>query len=509
MNNLSVQWYEGLFLRPQHFQATERWWSEQLHVSQRWDAPHHYGIRSIEFSKEALKNHQFEVKSLQARMRDGTLVNLGDAESIDRLDLKSQHVVAPTAQADLSAAFDQHAVIRIYLALPKLHLGRDNVARHGATNGHAPAAANGNGSRRHGFADQQVRFRDVSVEVKDENRSGVGHEIQFRTLNVQLLLSTQDLSGYELLPIAQIKRASEREAAPQLDEDYIPPVLSVTAWPGLGRDLLRPIFDIIGQKIEVLSEQVRNRGIIRQSVDPSDSDRVAMLERLNEANSALGVLAFTDGVHPLTAFTELCRVVGQLSIFGEKRRVEDLPPYDHEDLGPIFRSLRQRIEQLIFTVRDYEYQQRYFVGVGMGMQVSLDPRWFNSNWQWFIGVKKGDLSEQECRVLLSSGQLDWKLGSSRQVEILFQRRAPGLQLEPLQRTIRALPALSDWLFYEVSRNESPAWRDVQVTQTLAMRLKDSLIVNQDRLQGEQRLVVNTNGRHATLEFALFAVPTQK
>jgi type VI secretion system protein ImpJ len=145
----------------------------------------------------------------------------------------------------------------------------------------------------------------------------------------------------------------------------------------------------------------------------------------------------------------------------------------------------------------------------MGMQVSLDPRWFNSNWQWFIGVKKGDLSEQECRVLLSSGQLDWKLGSSRQVEILFQRRAPGLQLEPLQRTIRALPALSDWLFYEVSRNESPAWQDVQVTQTLAMRLKDSLIVNQDRLQGEQRLVVNTNGRHATLEFALFAVPTQK
>ena len=142
----------------------------------------------------------------------------------------------------------------------------------------------------------------------------------------------------------------------------------------------------------------------------------------------------------------------------------------------------------------------------MGLQVSLEPRWFNSDWQWYIGVKKGDLSEHEVRDLLSPGQLDWKFGSSRQVEMLFKNRAEGLQLTPLERTVRALPAGQDWIYYEVPHKDGPAWRDVQQTQSLAVRLRDSLIHNLDRLQGERQIVVSSRGQHVPLEFAMFAVP---
>jgi type VI secretion system protein ImpJ len=142
------------------------------------------------------------------------------------------------------------------------------------------------------------------------------------------------------------------------------------------------------------------------------------------------------------------------------------------------------------------------------MQVTLEPRWFNSDWQWFIGVRKGELSVQELRDLLSPGQLDWKFGSSRQVEVLFTHRAAGLDMSLLDRPIRALPANQDWVYFEVSRRDTPAWRDVQETQTLAVRLKDSLILNLDQLQGERRLVVSCRGRRVPLEFALFAIPAQ-
>jgi type VI secretion system protein ImpJ len=203
----------------------------------------------------------------------------------------------------------------------------------------------------------------------------------------------------------------------------------------------------------------------------------------------------------------LCRIYGQIAVFGGNRRAEDVPAYDHEDLYRIFWELRQRIEALINAVRDFEYEQRYFLGVGLGMQVSLEPKWFHSDWQWFVGVNKDDLSETECRDLLSSGQLDWKLGSSRQVETLFTQRAPGVELIPVTRQIRALPHRPEWMYFEIPRRDSPAWRDVQETQTLAMRLKDSLILNKDRLQGESRMVVSYKGRKVPLEFALFAVPT--
>jgi len=141
------------------------------------------------------------------------------------------------------------------------------------------------------------------------------------------------------------------------------------------------------------------------------------------------------------------------------------------------------------------------------MQVALDPRWFHADWQWYIGVNKGQLTEQECRDLLTPGELDWKLGSSRQAEILFKRRAEGLQLRPVGRVARALPNRPDWIYYDL-RREGPAWRDVQETQTLGLRFKDTLIVNRDRFQGNRTAVVQTRNGNAELQFALFAVPTR-
>lgn len=488
MRNPPVNWYEGLFLLPHHFQQTERYWSEVSHTSQQWDHPYNYGLVSIDFSREALANHQFEVHLLKARMPDGTLVSLEIGQQPDRLPLKDDVARLGQALANLSEAFEAETVVRVFLAVPKLKLGRMNV---GQTE-----------------ADGPTRYVQSRLMVQDDVQGGNEQELELRHLNVKLLLSTQDLSGYDLLPIAQIKRASATGAKPQLDDSYIPPVVSVDAWPGLSRDIIRAIYDVIGQKIEVLSSQTASRGIGFESRHPGDMERLLMLGQLNAAYNTLAILGFAQGVHPIVSYVELCRIVGHLSVFAGERRTADVPPYDHDNLAGIFREIQLRIEQLLNTVRDYEYEQRYFVGVGLGMQVSLEPKWFNSDWQWYIGVNKGDLSRQELRDLLSSGQLDWKLGSSRQVEILFKQRAEGLQLLPVERPIRALPDQADWVYYEVSRSDAPAWRDVQATQTLAMRLRDSLIVNLDKLQGERTLVISARGKTVALQFALFAVPSK-
>jgi type VI secretion system protein ImpJ len=474
MRNPPVSWYEGLFLRPHHFQAADRHWSDQLATSEQWDHPHHYGLVALDFSRDALGNHQFEVRVLKARLRDGTLVALEFGDEPDRLDLRE--------------AFDRQEEVTIFVGVPKLKLGRPNVGG--------------------GETTMPGRFVPARLSIPDEVSGGNEQEVELRHLNVKLLLSTQDMSGYEVLPIARVKRASAGAARPQLDDGYIPPVVRIEAWQGLARDIVRAVYDMIGQKIEVLSDQLASRNIGLESRNPGDLDRLLMLNQLNAAHAVLSLVGFTPGVHPFTAYAELCRVAGQLSIFHNNRRVEPVPPYDHDNLHGIYKQIQLRIEELLNAVRDYEYEQRYFAGVGLGMQVSLESKWFNSDWQWYIGVNKGDLTPQECRDLLSTGQLDWKLGSSRQVEILFKQRAPGLELRPLDRHPRALPSQADWLYYEIARNDTPAWRDVQTTQTLAMRLKDSLIVNLDRLQGERQLVISNRGRNIPLQFALYAVPSR-
>jgi len=488
MQNLSVNWHEGLFLRPQHFQAAERFLSDQLQTSHLWNHPFHYGLLSFEFGKEALSNNQLDIQSVQARMRDGTIVDLGTEQQPDRIPLREVLSGLSKAFAGLSEAFDAQPVIRVYLGIPKLRLGRPNLSSDGPKD--------------------NSRYLQTPIVIADENTGGNEQELLFRSLNVRVLLSVQDLTGYDLLPILQLKRVGEGGAVPQIDPEYIPPVMTIDACPALSRGIIRPIYDLIGHKSDFISQQLVSRGVGFDSRYPGDLDRLSMLSVLNSSYAALAALLFTKGVHPYTAYCEICRIIGGLSVFSPTRRVEELPRYDHEDLGTLFAELKRRVEILLNTVHDYAYEQRFFVGVGLGMQVSLEPKWFNSDWQWFIGVRKGELTTEECRNLLSPGQLDWKLGSSRQVEILFQHRAEGLEMTPVDRPIRALPGDEDWLYYQIARKDTPAWNDVQLTQTLAMRLKDSLILNADRLQGERQLMVSYRDLRVSLQFALFSVPSE-
>ena len=490
MKNLPVHWYEGLFLRPHHLQAADRYWTDLISSSLQSDNPYNYGLFSFSYSKEALANQQFDVLGLKARLRDGTLIDMESIPPADRVDMKEAIEESAHLATALGDAFEQTATVRVYLAVPKLKLGRKNCR-----------TADESGD---------VRFLEIREHVSDENRGAHEQEIQFRELNVRLLLSTQDLTGYELLPIAQIKRASEGSSVPELDESYIPPLVSTDASLQLQTKIIQATYDVIGQNIEVLSQHLINRGIGRQSEAPGDQDRISMLEKLNEAYASLSILAFAKGVHPLVSYLEMCRILGQLAIFTPERRTTDIPPYDHEDLGRIFREVVERIKRAV-RLPEASYEKRFFLGAGLGMQVSLEASWFHAGWEWCIGVQKGELTGDECRELLSESGLDWKLGSSRNVENIFLRGAEGLRLRPLDRPLHALPVSQDWIYYEVVQDDSPgsAWLDVQNTQTLAMRLKDSLILNKDRLQGEKEIVVAALGQKVRLQFALFAIPDNR
>ena len=470
MRNPPVHWFEGMFLRPQHFQAADRHWGELISTSQRWDHHHNYGLRAIEISPDALANYQLQVSRCHARLRDGTLVSFETGHEPDRVDLK--------------AAFESDSRIMAYLAIPKLNMGRRNVAV--------------------GDDAGQHRYFETSQELQDESQGGNDDHIEFRNLNVTILLSTDDLSGYEVLPICQIKRSGAEEATPEIDDAYIPPLLADDAWPALSLDIVRAIYDIIGQKIEVLSQRALDRNINLSSSQPGDLDDLLMLSTLNQCYAYLNCTAFAQGVHPFVMYSELCRAVGMLSIFDPSRRVTDIPQYDHDDLATIFKWIKLRIEQLLGATKKLDFEQRYFVGTERGMQVSIEPEWLHSGWSWYVGVNGHNVSEADCRELLRPGKLDWKMGSSQQVDLIFKHGLPGVDQLELTSPPRALPPI-DWIYYEVQR-DSNAWKDVLASQTLALRFRTELIGNLDKLKGQRKLEVNRADKRVILEFALFAVP---
>ena len=85
-----VNWSEGMFLKPHHFQASDRYAHERLKESEDWLHPHAWGLRSVRFDEDAIANSSVRLLSCQVRFKDGTTLNVPDEAAIDPLELGKQ-----------------------------------------------------------------------------------------------------------------------------------------------------------------------------------------------------------------------------------------------------------------------------------------------------------------------------------------------------------------------------------------------------------------------------------
>src|SRR5262249_274697 len=152
-----------------------------------WDVHYNWGLRSIELDLDALANSFGVVRSLKARLRDGTLVAVPED--------------GPLPEIDLKAAFEGDTTATLYLGVPMPPPGRANVSGDGPTD--------------------RPRYVGDTQELEDENTGVNPQPVQVRLLNARLLLSNEDHTGFELLPIARIQKSARAEATPELDLSYI------------------------------------------------------------------------------------------------------------------------------------------------------------------------------------------------------------------------------------------------------------------------------------------------
>jgi type VI secretion system protein ImpJ len=460
-----------MFLRPHQFQAAARHAHEQLARQGRWDVHHNWGLRRLEYEHDALANYRFALTALEARLRDGTPLMLPEDGSLPALDLKP--------------VFQRSTRVTVFLAVPQLRLGRANA----------------------GAADS-ARYRVDLQELEDENTGVSPQPVSVLLPNVRLVTDSDEHAGFDVLPLVRLEKSARAEAVPQLDANYIPPVLACDASPTLQIEILRTLHDRIGKKIEMLANQAVTRGITLDSHGQGDARLIGQLTRLNEASALLSNMAFVPGIHPLPAYLELCRLVGQLAIFSARRRPpEALPIYDHDDLGGCFYKLKQHIDGLLNEVDEPSYEERPFIGAGLRMQVTLEPVWLEPAWQMFLGVRS-PLSGEECvRLLTKAGQLDMKVGSSDRVDQIFTKGAAGLRFTPCPRPPRALPSAEELTYFQIDRDSNQSeWQYVAKSLSLAIRFNEKLI--EGNIQGERELklkVKTGGGQTATLQVTLYVV----
>ena len=266
--------------------------------------------------------------------------------------------------------------------------------------------------------------------------------------------------------LVRLVKSALANAPPEVDVSYIPPVLACDAWPALHGDILQSLYDRIGRKRERLASALAARGGVIFGGDPQDAVSAAHLRELNESYAVLSVVAFTPGIPPLTAYTELCRLVGQLAIFDRSGRWPAIPPYDHDDLGGCFYRVKVYLDTLLDILPEPEYKERPFIGMGLRMQAAIEPTWLDPAWELYLGVRSEMDPDEMMRLLTVPGQLDMKAGSGDRVDAIYQLGQAGLRFEPCPKP-GLLPDLAGQRYCRLSRQPEREWG--AVTRSLIKR----------------------------------------
>src|SRR5579864_6148114 len=192
--NNKVIWSEGLFLRPQHFQQSDRYVESLLRDRVRALRPYGWGITELKINREMLALGKFATDEVRGVLEDGTPINVpDDADHPQPLEVPEN---------------TRNSIV--YLALPVYQPGALEAATPDAT-------------------ETVARFAVHEQEISDTIALGRAHVgIEVGKLRLRLVLEGADRAGLVCLGLARIAEIrSDKQIV--LDDSFIPSALDCAA----------------------------------------------------------------------------------------------------------------------------------------------------------------------------------------------------------------------------------------------------------------------------------------
>lgn len=373
-----VQWHEGMLLRPEHFQQTDRRLDQTLSFHFSCLRPFYWGVHNLKIDLALLAAGRVKIIELTAVMPDGTVAHFSDAEekfdlSFDLRSLKDSLLVKPHY---------------LYLRLPA----------------YKEDAANSSGDR--------PRFvSEDSPSVCDEN-TGEG-KINFPCLrpNWSLSVSSENPSDGIALRLAQISLQDNVFIL----TGYIPPLLKINLNSDLAV-LAQEMSQKIRNKIGFLSEQVHSK-----SLSIVSSEILRILQALTGSLLPFEVLLQSGQSHPFDLYVALSQIASQMTGVLPGQMPLLLNGYNHEDLLTCFSEIVNFLDYMLnhiqegYSVVAFTLKDRFF-------NLKLDAEWLKD--KIVIGIKAAPQMSSQALVEWINGAL---IASSSRLESIREKRTLGCQ----------------------------------------------------------------------------------
>lgn len=423
-----VLWTEGLFLRQQHLQQQERYFENLVDRRAKATSPWAWGFESLQFDEPALALGRISIRAAAGVLPDGTVFDF-PGEDLPPLPLEVSDAIAGQ-RVFLAVALDRPGVPTVSLQTP------DRAS--------------------------PTRCLPRDAEVNDVVQGGDDPAPMQLGGVVFVLLSEPDLSGaYASMPIARVIER-RHDATVVLDGRFVAPTVSVNdsavprGWLGEMRGLLR-------QRCEALAGRIAQpgRGGVAEVAD------FLYLQTVNRHLPALEHLSAVPRLHPERLYERLVEMAGELSTFGEQRRLSrSFPPYVHDDLEGTFRPVLEQLRLALSMVLEQnaipiELQDRKY-----GVRVALIPDRGLIRTASFVLAVNASMPAEALRLRFPT---QVKIGPVEKIRDLVNLQLPGVPIRALPVAPRQVPFHAGFSYFELDTNHD-LWRALDQSGGMAMHV---------------------------------------
>ncbi|GLQ31846.1 type VI secretion system baseplate subunit TssK [Litoribrevibacter albus] len=420
-----VSWNEGMFLRPQHFQQQDRYFSNtQAKLIEHLNA-FAWGVYDYSIDEQLFNLGQIGLESINGIFADGTLVQLPECDEL------------PTPIMVPKGCKDE----QVYLCLPIDKPTGVNISSEDSSS--------------------ITRFKYLDHGVVDNTIGGDAYEtIQLAKLRTLIKLESEDLSGYVAIPFARIVELTD-DGVVRVDKKFIPPLLNVQR-NGRLMTLVRETIGMIRQRAEALAARI-SQGQGRAS---SIADFL-MLQVLNRYEPMFKHYIATSGTHPEALYLQFISFAGELATFTAKeKRAPEFDKYQHDNLTSVFGNVMVALNQTLSVVLEQTALALPLEQTKFGIHVSpLNDKSLLTDAQFVIAVS-ADLPHEEIRKHLPARI---KIGSVEQIRDLVNNQLPGITITSLPVAPRQVPFNAGYHYFQLDKT-SDYWPRLANSGGIALHL---------------------------------------
>src|SRR5690242_15883455 len=176
--------------------------------------------------------------------------------------------------------------------------------------------------------------------VRDENTGQNEKPVMVARKNFRLLFEGENREGFSSLRIATVEKGASNLF--HVESHFVPPLVEFRASDYL-TSIARRLLEVLSSRSSVLSGLRRQKNQTLADFTAADIPAFWLLYTINTALPEFRHLFEARGGHPEPLFNAMLQLAGALTTFSTKIHPRDFPTYDHDNLGPCFTSLDEKL----------------------------------------------------------------------------------------------------------------------------------------------------------------------